>query len=88
MIDGKFDKTKFKSFYNLQSDDGDDECDAEYASITALVLARYTPMLKNLKEVEYMEKIVQIKKLLIKIKAISGNNGDSVKYFAVTNFHN
>lgn len=82
LTNAKLDSAKFSFYFNLisQSREEEKENNDEYGSIATLLLSKYTSILKNVKDFEYLEKCVQLKKLIVKFKIIADNNGLSVKY--------
>lgn len=83
MTNGKFDNSKFRSFYNLSyhAEKIIEKENDDFGSMATLLLIKYTTILKDYENSDNIKKlIVQIKKIIIKLKSIIDSNSHSVKY--------
>lgn len=82
MTNGKFDNSKFKSFYNLNNFKEDEKKreNDEFGSFATLLLIRYTEIFKNYNSKITKDLLMLITELLIKLKTKVQVNSSSVKY--------
>lgn len=81
LTNGKFDNSKFRSFYNLQNnlEDVKKKPNDDFASVSTLLLTEYTKILKDYENSENIKSlIVQMRKLMLKFKTTIDCNAYAV----------
>lgn len=94
--DGKFDNFKFRSFYNLHNhvEDVTKQENDDFGSISVQLLLKYSTILNDYevpsdlkiksydsREFKSIENLVQIRKMIIKLKTMIDNNSHTVEYY-------
>lgn len=80
---GKFESSKFKSFYNLSGHVGDEEKKQieDFASVLTLMITKFTGIVKDYSDPTNNEKYFrQIRRIIVKLNSVISCNGYSVKY--------
>lgn len=85
LTNGKFDNTKFKSFYNLSRHEEDmkKQANESFGTFSMQLLTNYTEIFKDYTDSQNEEILKEIKSLIIKFKIAVDINSYAVKYLTI-----